>query len=70
MMLRESRKLIRAAAFWSQFWSHWCTICLSVVVWLLMRPQCGQVTAGLVFDVRIGRPAVALPWIRAVSNRL
>jgi hypothetical protein len=30
--------------------SHWCTILVSVAVWLLMHPRCRQVTAFLVSD--------------------
>jgi hypothetical protein len=35
---------------WAQFWSHWCTILVSVAAWLLMHPRCRQVTALLVSD--------------------
>src|SRR5436190_8066442 len=35
---------------WAQFWSHWCTILVSVAVRLLMHPRCRQVTALLVSD--------------------
>ena len=34
----------------SQFLSHWCTICLSVAVWLLMHPRCRQAIALFVSD--------------------
>jgi hypothetical protein len=52
--LLSSRSATTRAAdnTWSQFWSHWCTILMSVAVRLLMHPRCRQVTAFLVSDGR------------------
>jgi len=40
----------RGVRLWAQFWSHWCTILMSVAVRLLMHPRCRQVTAFVVSD--------------------
>ena len=44
------RRRASGSRLWAQFWSHWCTIFVSVAAWLLMHPRCRQVTAFAVSD--------------------